>query len=76
MKNLFKKAFWVLPGLVLGAIGGFFYWKFYGCDGTCLITSSPVRSMIYFGVMGAIVNSMFKPKPKESKEPVEVSNNN
>ena len=76
MKTLFKKATWVLPGLVLGALGGFFYWKFYGCDGTCLITSSPVRSMIYFGVMGAIVNSMFQPKRKETKEPNEVSNNN
>jgi hypothetical protein len=75
MKNLFKKAAWVLPGLLLGAVGGFFYWKFYGCDGTCLITSSPVRSMIYFGVMGAIVNSMFKPKQKETKDSTGVSTN-
>jgi hypothetical protein len=73
MKNLIKKASWVLPGMILGAIGGFFYWKFYGCDGTCLITSSPVRSIIYFGVMGGIVNSMFQPKQKETKEPPEVS---
>lgn len=62
MKNLFKKTTWVLPGLVLGAAGGFFYWKFYGCDGSCLITSSPVRSMAYFGLMGALLNSMFNSK--------------
>ena len=74
MKNLFKKTIWVLPGLLLGAIGGFFYWKFYGCNGTCLITSSPVKSMIYFGVMGAIVNSMFKPKQQETKESTGSSN--
>ncbi len=76
MKNLFKKATWVLPGLVLGAIGGFFYWKFYGCDGTCLITSSPVRSMIYFGVLGAIANSMFKPQQKKTNETTDISGKN
>ncbi len=65
---------WILPGLITGAIAGFFYWKFYGCDGTCLITSSPVRSMLYFSVMGALVNKMFQ--PKQTKEPDEVSNNN
>jgi hypothetical protein len=71
MKKLVKKAIWVLPGMVLGAIGGFVYWKFYGCDGTCLITSSPVRSILYFGVMGAIANSMFQ--PKQTKDPTEIS---
>lgn len=76
MKNLFKKAAWVLPGLVLGAVGGFFYWKFYGCNGTCLITSSPVKSILYFAVMGAIANSAFKPKQKETKETSEAPGNN
>jgi phage shock protein E len=66
---------WYLPGLILGAVAGFFYWKFYGCDGTCLITSSPVRSMIYFGVMGSVVSSMFQPKQKEVKDKPEILNN-
>jgi hypothetical protein len=57
---------WYIPGLVAGAVAGYFYWKFYGCDGTCLITSSPVRSSIYFAVMGTIVNSMFKPQQKKT----------
>ena len=67
---------WYLPGLIVGVIGGFFYWKFYGCDGTCLITSSPVKSMIYFGVMGALVNNMFKPQQKKAKETGEAAGNN
>ena len=62
MKILYKKATWDLPGFVLGAVGGYFYWRLYGCDDTCLITSSPVRTMAYFGLMGALLNSMFKPK--------------
>lgn len=67
---------WILPGLTAGAVAGFFYWKFYGCDGTCLITSNPVKSMIYFSVMGALVNNMFKPGQKEAKETNETAGNN
>ena len=59
---------WLLPGLVIGAVAGFFYWKFYGCNGTCLITSSPLKSILYFSVMGALVNNMFKPQQKQSDE--------
>lgn len=59
---------WLLPGLVIGAVAGFFYWKFYGCNGTCLITSSPLKSILYFSVMGALINNMFKPQQKQSDE--------
>lgn len=67
---------WILPGLMAGAVGGFFYWKFFGCNGTCLITSSPVKSMIYFSVMGALINNMFKPQQKKAKETNEAAGNN
>jgi phage shock protein E len=59
---------WLLPGLLIGAVAGFFYWKFYGCNGTCLITSSPLKSILYFSVMGALVNNMFKPQQKQTDE--------
>lgn len=59
---------WLLPGLLIGAVAGFFYWKFYGCNGTCLITSSPLKSILYFSVMGALINNMFKPQQKQSDE--------
>ncbi len=73
MKSLLKKSVWYLPGILLGAVSGYFYWKFYGCNGTCLITSNPIRTMIYFAVMGGLLNSMFKPELKKNIEP---SNNN
>ncbi len=53
--------------MLLGAAAGYFYWNFYGCDGSCMITSSPWRSMIYFSVMGALVNNMFKPGTDKKK---------
>lgn len=63
-KQWLKNLWWFVPGMIAGAIAGYFYWKFYGCDGTCLITSSPVRSVIYFSVMGVLLNQMFKPSKK------------
>jgi len=68
MKKLLKKSVWYLPGVAIGAIGGYFYWKYFGCNGTCLITSSPVRSIIYFAVMGTLVNSMFQSNRKKANE--------
>jgi hypothetical protein len=59
---------WILPGLIIGAVAGFFYWKFYGCNGTCLITSSPLKSILYFSAMGALVNNMFKPQQKQADQ--------
>jgi hypothetical protein len=54
-------------GAMVGGISGFLYWKFVGCvTGTCLITSNPFRSTIYFAIMGALVFGMFK---KEKRKP-------
>ena len=48
-------------GAIIGAIAGFFYWKFVGCSsGHCMISSKPLNSMIYFGVSGALLASAFK----------------
>jgi hypothetical protein len=66
MKNLLKKSVWYVPGILLGAGAGYFYWKFYGCDGTCFITSNPIRTMLYFGAMGGLVNQMFLPERKKN----------
>lgn len=60
MKKLLKKYALHLPGAVLGGIAGFFYWKNFGCaDGSCMITSKPYNSILYFEVMGALLFSMF-----------------
>jgi hypothetical protein len=48
-------------GATAGAMGGYFYWKIIGCStGTCMITSSPVRSTLYFALMGALLFGIFK----------------
>ena len=42
-------------GLVIGATLGFAYQKLVGCrTGTCPLTATPLRTMIYGGVMGLI----------------------
>lgn len=68
MKNwiIRNKLIWL--GAAIGAIAGYLYWKFVGCaSGTCAITSSPVNSSVYFGVLGATLLSMFI--KKDQKQP-------
>ncbi|NBO57418.1 MAG: hypothetical protein EBU73_00565 [Chitinophagia bacterium] len=60
-KSLFQKNKLYIIGTVIGAISGFAYWKFIGCQsGTCKITSSPLNSTIYFAILGALIFSLFK----------------
>jgi hypothetical protein len=50
-----------LIGFLLGAVAGFLYWKYIGClSGTCAITSNPLRSSVYFGIMGALLTGLFQ----------------
>jgi hypothetical protein len=44
----------VLP-IMLGAVGGFLYYNFIGCNGSCAITSSPVNSTLYGAFVGLIL---------------------
>lgn len=58
-----------VAGLIAGAIGGWCYWYFVGCaSGTCAITSSPVNSTIYGGIMGVLTFGLFKKKETHVKE--------
>jgi len=59
---------WYLPGIIIGAIAGYIYYYFWGCDGSCMISSSPVNSMLYGATMGGLLNSMLKPETKKSKK--------
>ncbi|MDF9828893.1 DUF6132 family protein [Parabacteroides sp. PF5-6] len=55
----------MLIGLIVGAVGGFLYWRFVGCSsGSCPITSSPLMSSLWGAVMGGLVFSGFKKKEK------------
>ena len=63
MKKWFNNNMLYIIGAVLGAIGGYLYWKFVGCSsGSCAITSKPVNSALYGAVMGALLLSIFKNK--------------
>ncbi len=55
-------------GAFIGALAGFLYWKYVGClTGTCSITSNPIRSTIYFSIVGALLFSLFKKKEQATK---------
>ncbi len=41
--------------VVLGALGGFLYYNFLGCNGSCVITSSPVKSTLYGFAVGLVL---------------------
>jgi len=51
-----KKAKIFLP-VLLGAIGGFLYYNFIGCNGSCAITGSPVNSTLYGSLIGLILTN-------------------
>ena len=65
MKAFLKKNVLTIIGILLGAIGGYLYWKFVGCNsGTCAITSIPRNITIYGAVMGGLLFSIFHSKHK------------
>jgi hypothetical protein len=58
----------IVIGVILGGIGGYAYYHFIGCtNGTCLISSKPLNSTLYFGLMGGLFMSMFKSKTDGNK---------
>jgi hypothetical protein len=62
MKKWLISNIWVIAGVLLGAVAGFFYWQQIGCtSGTCMITSKWHNSVAYGGLMGGLLLSIFKP---------------
>lgn len=48
-------------GILVGALAGYLYWFYIGCNsGSCMITSKPLNSTLYGAVMGGLLFSMFK----------------
>ena len=53
-------------GVVVGLMAGYAYYYFVGCaSGTCAITSKPVNSTLYGGLMGGLLFNMFVTSPKK-----------
>lgn len=66
--NTLKNNWTYLLGALLGAVGGFLYWKYVGClSGTCPITSSPLYSTLYGVLLGSLLGGAFK-KDEVSKQ--------
>ncbi len=68
-KEFLSKYGLMLLGIIIGAIGGYVYWRYVGCTtGTCLITSSPVASSLWGAAIGGLLFSAFKPDHEEIKK--------
>jgi hypothetical protein len=72
--EIFRKKRLAIIFLVLGAIGGFLYWKFVGCEsGTCRIKSVWYWSSLWGAAMGYVIGDLIndivmKRKSKNDRE--------
>ncbi|MDZ7646231.1 MAG: DUF6132 family protein [Cytophagales bacterium] len=60
------KQYWpTLVGVIIGLGAGYVYWQQIGCvTGSCPITSHPLNSSLYGGLMGGLLFSMFQKEKK------------
>ena len=58
----------LLLGAVVGAVGGWLYYTYYGCTSGCAITGSPRNSMAYFALVGALTFSSFSNRKKQKAQ--------
>ncbi len=68
MKNFILKYKLSIIGAVLGAVGGYFYYIFVGCNsGSCPITSNPYMSILWGAVMGYLIFDLFNNKKQKTQ---------
>lgn len=61
-----KQYFLTGIGVVVGLIAGYAYYHYVGCaSGTCAITSKPLNSTLYGGMMGGLLFNLFVTSPKK-----------
>ena len=54
---------------VVGAIGGFLYYRLVGCvSGACPISSNPYISTVYGGVIGTLIGYIVIPGKKKEEQ--------
>lgn len=52
-------------GIFLGAIAGYLYYHYIGCaSGNCAITSKPMNSTLYGGLLGGLFFNLFVKEEK------------
>jgi LytS/YehU family sensor histidine kinase len=55
-------------GVIVGLLAGYAYYHFVGCNsGTCAITSNPLNSTLYGGLMAGLLFNMFVTSPKKKE---------
>lgn len=55
----------ILIGSVLGGLGGFLYWKYFGCaDGSCPLKSNWLIMTVYGVLVGNLIFSFLPVKKK------------
>lgn len=59
-----RKNMLLVTGVIIGATGGFIYWKFVGCNHGCPIQSNPYRMTAWGAIMGGLIFSIFQPSSK------------
>ena len=53
-------------GVAIGLIAGYWYHAAIGCSsGSCAITSKPINSTLYGGLLGGLIGNLFEKKPKK-----------
>lgn len=56
-------------GIVVGLIAGYAYYYFIGCaSGSCSITSKPLNSTLYGGMMGGLLFNIFVTSPTKNEK--------
>jgi hypothetical protein len=70
--TLFKQLRHMAPqfakGIALGGILGYLFYYFYGCNGTCLISSDPWTSTVYGAFLGLLFSRRTGKKTLKAQE--------
>lgn len=64
------KKTYIVPGIgvIVGLVAGYLYYQEIGCiSGTCAITSKPLNSTLYGGLMGGLLFNLFVTTPKKKE---------
>ncbi len=71
-KNAFVRYLPMLIAAIVGAAGGYLYYRFVGCvSGSCAITSNPYISTLFGAVIGGLIGGIITPgekRPGEQKD--------
>jgi len=75
IKDSLQKNLSICIGVAVGAVGGYLFYRFVGCaTGACILTSNPVVSTVYGGLIGGLLGNILRPggccfiRPAEKRE--------